>query len=128
MTPQLGDGGYCRNKRRQQAEGEHMTDEQSTVDGRTMTLRNAKPFPIFALACSVIILGSSLITGFSINTVVGLVLAVVSVLMLTRPLAILSPNNLVFLRPIGGEAKSVHFAPAEIEIRKNAIFVKDKKV
>lgn len=97
------------------------------TDDQPMTLRHAKAFPIFALVCAAIILFASLSIGFSLNTIFGLVLLAVGILMLVRPLGVLSPQSLVFFRPIGGEAKTIRFEPDQIEIRKNAIFINDKK-
>lgn len=98
-----------------------MTDEEP------MTLRHAKAFPVFALVCGAIVLFASLSIGFSLNTIIGLVSLVAGILLLTRPLGVLSPQSLVFFRPIGGEAKTILFEPEDIEVHKNAIVIHGKK-
>jgi hypothetical protein len=92
-----------------------------------MTLRHAKAFPIFAVVCGAFILFSTLVVGFSLNTIIGLVVLAVGILMLVRPLGILSPQSLVFFRPIGGEAKTIWFEPDDIEVHKKAIVIHGKK-
>jgi uncharacterized membrane protein len=80
------------------------------------------------LICSIFILYVSLLAGFSLNTITGLILLLVSILMLTRNIAIITPHEIQMLNLLGMTVKTYSYTPDQIVITNNSIYVNDKKV
>lgn len=93
-----------------------------------MVIKYAKPVPIFMIMSSIFILGVSFLVGFSLNTITGLILLPLGVLMLTQPALILTPQQIVWRNMLGKTVKTIPFLPDEVEVVKNAVYVRGKKV
>lgn len=93
-----------------------------------LEIKYKKIFPIFMLICSLFILYVSLLTGFSANTITGLILLLLSLLMLTRTVAVITQQEIQMLNLLGMIIKRYSYTPDQIVITNNSIYVNDKKV
>jgi hypothetical protein len=93
-----------------------------------VTVKYKKIYPIFMLSASLFILYVSLLVGFSVNTITGLVLLIISILMLTRPIAVITPNTIQMMNLMGMTVNNYHYNHENIAITNNSILVGNKKV
>ena len=93
-----------------------------------LTIKYKKAFPIFFLLCSAVILYAALVIGFTTNTIIGLILLPLSILMLIRSVIVITPNTIQMKNLLGMTVKEYSYAPEQISIRNNSVFVDDKKV
>lgn len=87
-----------------------------------------KIFPILMLICSIFILYVSLLTGFSLNTITGLILLLLGLLMLTRTVAVITQNEIQMMNLLGMTVKVYSYTPDQIVVANNCIYVDGKKV
>ncbi len=80
------------------------------------------------LAASIFILYVTLVAGFTLNSITGLVLLVVSILMLTRNIAVITPNEIQMMNLLGMTLKTYSYTPDQIVITNNSIIINNKKV
>ncbi|AUS99474.1 hypothetical protein CLI64_03190 [Nostoc sp. CENA543] len=93
-----------------------------------LEVKYKKMYPIFILICSILILYTSLLVGFSLNTITGLILLLVSLLMLTRTVAVITQNEIQMRNLLGMTVKVYSYTPDQIVVANNNIYVNDKKV
>ncbi|BAB75689.1 hypothetical protein ACN23B_20035 [Anabaena sp. FACHB-709] len=93
-----------------------------------LQVKYKKIFPIFMLICSIFILYVSLVAGFSLNTITGLILLLLSFLMLTRTVAVITPNEIQMMNLLGITVKTYSYTPDQIVIANNSVYVNGKKV
>ncbi|AFY35188.1 hypothetical protein [Calothrix sp. PCC 7507] len=93
-----------------------------------LEIKYKKILPIFMLICSMFILYVSFLVGFSVNTITSLILLVVSVLMLTRNLAVITPNEIQMMNLLGTTVKRYSFTPEQIVITNNDVYIDGKKI
>ncbi|MFK7804998.1 MAG: hypothetical protein AB8G95_25420 [Anaerolineae bacterium] len=84
-------------------------------------------FPIFLLACCAVMFWATLIAGPSASTITGVVLTIASILMLTRPIVVMTPNSVEWRNLIGRTAKTVSYKPDSIEVKENRVFIDGHK-
>jgi hypothetical protein len=94
----------------------------------SIEVKYKKIFSLFLFFASIFILYVSSIVGFSLNTITGVVLFFVSILMLTRPIAVITPNNIQMMNLLGMTVKNYPYKPEQILIKDNSISVNGKKV
>jgi hypothetical protein len=94
----------------------------------SIEIKYKKIFSLFLFFASVFILYVSFIVGFSLNTITGVILFFLSILMLTRPIAVITPNNIQMINLFGITGKSYPYTPDQILIKDNSISVNGKKV
>jgi len=93
---------------------------------RIMKIRYSTGFAVFILVAAAFVLGTSFITGASINTFTGALLAAVGIGYLTRPLAELTDRELTIL-PLIGPMKRV-YPVAGLRLVDGKIFNGQKRV
>lgn len=93
-----------------------------------LKIKYSKVVPIIILLCSLLTIYVALVAGFSINTFLGLILLLVSVGMLTRNIIIIKPNQILIKNLLGMTVKSYSYTPEQIEVKKNSVYVNQKKV
>jgi membrane-bound ClpP family serine protease len=93
-----------------------------------LQVKYKKIFPILILVCSIFILCVSLLTGFTPNTITGLILLLLGLLMLTRTVAVITPNEIQMMNLLGMTVKVYSYTPDQIVVTNNSIYVNDKKV
>jgi hypothetical protein len=91
-------------------------------------IKYKKIFSLFLFFASVFILYVSFIVGFSLNTIIGVILFLLSILMLTRPIAVITPNNIQMINLLGITVKNYPYIPDQILIKDNSISINGKKV
>jgi hypothetical protein len=98
------------------------------INQPTLDIGYKKVFPIFMLVCSLFILYVALLVGFTINTITGLILLPVSILMLTRPAISITPNEIQMKNLWGMVVKTYPYTRDRISLRNNSVYVGEKKV
>jgi hypothetical protein len=98
------------------------------INQPTLEIGYKKVFPIVMLLSSLFILYVALIVGFTINTITGLVLLPVSILMLTRPVISMTPNEIQMKNLWGMVVKKYSYTRDRISLRNNSVYVDEKKV
>ncbi|HIK05121.1 MAG TPA: hypothetical protein IGS40_10455 [Trichormus sp. M33_DOE_039] len=93
-----------------------------------LQVKYKKIFPILMLICSIFILYVSLLTGFSLNTITGLILLLLGLLMLTRTVAVITQNEIQMMNLLGMTVKVYSYTPDQIVVANNCIYVDGKKV
>ncbi|NJO15960.1 MAG: hypothetical protein HC877_09465 [Thioploca sp.] len=93
-----------------------------------LELKYNKIIPICILVASCFILSTSFLVGFSINTLTGLILLPVAILMLANPLVVITANEVHLKNLFGITLKNYSYNKSEISIKNNMLFVKDKKI
>ncbi|MCF4965798.1 hypothetical protein [Nostoc sp. CMAA1605] len=93
-----------------------------------LEVKYKKIYPIFIGVCSILMLYTSLLVGFSLNTITGLILLLVSLLMLTRTVAVITQNEIQMRNLLGMTVKVYSYTPDQIVVANNSIYVNDKKV
>ncbi len=94
----------------------------------SIEIKYKKIFSLFLFFASVFILYVSFIVGFSLSTITGVILFLLSILMLTRPVAVITPNNIQMINLLGITGKNYPYTPDQILIKDNSISVNGKKV
>jgi hypothetical protein len=94
----------------------------------SIEIKYKKIFSLFLFFTSMFILYVSFLVGFSLNTITGVILFLLSILMLTRPIAVITPNNVQMINLLGITVKNYPYTPDQILIKDNSIFVDGKKV
>lgn len=93
-----------------------------------LQVKYKKIFPILMLICSIFILYVSLLTGFSLNTITGLILLLLGLLMLTRTVAVITQNEIQMMNLLGMTVKVYSYTPDQIVVANNRIYVDGKTV
>ncbi len=94
---------------------------------QALPIKYSPVFPILILLSSLVILFTSLLIGFSTNTILGVALLFVSVLMLTRPILVLTPTAIEHRNLLGRVMRTSTFAENPPSIRDNALYMGGKK-
>jgi membrane-bound ClpP family serine protease len=93
-----------------------------------LTIKYKKAFPILFLLCSAVILYAALVVGFTTNTIIGLISLLLGILMLTRSVIVITPNTIQMKNLLGMTVKEYSYAPEQVSVRDNSVFVNDKKI
>lgn len=93
-----------------------------------IAVKYKKVFPILMLSSSIFILYVSLVVGFSLNTITGIVLLTLSIFMLTRPIALITSDSIQMKNLLGMTLKVYYYTPDNIVITNNSIIINNKKV
>jgi hypothetical protein len=87
-----------------------------------------KLFPIIIIASSTFILASSFIIGFSINTLLGFLLLALGILMLLRPAAVITKDEIELRSIFGMTLKRYPYSKSNISFKNKNLYIKDKKI
>jgi hypothetical protein len=87
-----------------------------------------KVIAIFFMACSIPILWVSLLVGPSLNTLTGILLFALSILFLSRPIAVITPTTIEIKNMLGFTLKVYPYTPNSIEMTKSGISLDDKQI
>jgi hypothetical protein len=93
---------------------------------RTMKIRYSTGFAVFILVAAAFVLGTSFVTGVSINTFTGALLVAVGIGYLTRPLGELTDRELTIL-PLFGPMKRT-YPVAGLRLVDGKIYSGEKRV
>jgi hypothetical protein len=85
-------------------------------------------FPIVGLCAAGFILVVSAMIGGSINTITGLILAVVSVLQLTVPVVVVTADEFQMRNLFGMTLRRVQYSPETVDVSQTVPRVEGKKV
>ncbi|BAZ41913.1 hypothetical protein NIES4101_78810 [Calothrix sp. NIES-4101] len=98
------------------------------IQHSNIEIKYKKALPVFLFLCSVFIFYVSSVAGFSLNTITGVILLILSMLMLTRPVVIITSNNIQMMNLLGITVKNYPYIPEQILIQDKSIYVDGKKV
>ena len=93
-----------------------------------LKIKYRKLFPIFFLVCGAFILYVALVIGFTPNTIIGIVLLPLGVLMLTRSVVSITRHTIQMKNLLGVTLKEYPYTPERVSIRNNSVYVEDNKV
>lgn len=91
-----------------------------------MKIRYKTGLPIGIIVCAVFILGTSALTGPSVNTLTGVIVLIAGIAYLIRPLAELSETELTVLALLGPLKR--RYPVGELRVVDGRIYSGDKKV
>src|SRR5215470_2254932 len=91
-----------------------------------MKIRYKTGLPIVILVCSCFILGTSVLTGLSVNTVTGAIAMIVGIGYLVRPLGELTDTELTLFALFGPLKR--HYPLAQLRVVDGRIYSGEKKV
>lgn len=95
---------------------------------QSLAIKYAPVFPALLLVSSLITLFASLLTGVTTNTVLAIVLPVLSILMFTRPIVVLNADGVEQRNLIGRVVKSFPYSTHAPAIRGNALYCGGTKI
>lgn len=93
-----------------------------------LEIKYKKMLPILLLVASVLNLGLSLVAGLTLNIVTGLVLLLVGILMLKRPVIVITPSEIQMKSLLGRTGKKHSYTPDQISLRSGSLYVNNKKI
>lgn len=98
------------------------------TDQTNLELKYLKAFPTFLLTCCALIFFSAFVTGFSMNTVTGLILLPIGILGLTQSIVTITPNEIQWKNMFGRTMKTFPYQAEDMEVKENKVFVGDEKI
>ena len=90
-------------------------------------VKHNKILPVVAIIASVFILGTSLVIGFSLNTVTGILFLIIGIAMLSRPAAVITKEQIEIKNLLGMTLKRYPYMSKDISFKNNNLYVNDKK-
>jgi len=92
----------------------------------TMKIRYSMGYALAILIASAFVLGTSILTGVSINTLTGVLLLAISIGFMVRPMAELTETELTLFALVGPVKK--HYPTAQLRLVDGRLYSGDKKV
>jgi hypothetical protein len=92
----------------------------------TMKIRYSTGFALAILICSAFVIGTSLLTGVSINTFTGVLMLAVSIGFMVRPMAELTERELTLFALVGPVKK--RYPADQLRVVDGRLYSGDKKV
>jgi len=99
---------------------------RARCSGATMKIRYSMGYALAILIASAFVLGTSLLTGVSINTLTGVLLLAISIGFMVRPMAELTETELTLFALVGPVKK--HYPAAQLRLVDGRLYSGDKKV
>ncbi|MCH2228562.1 MAG: hypothetical protein MK033_12390 [Candidatus Caenarcaniphilales bacterium] len=95
----------------------------------TLKIKYSKVFSIFIILSSLFTLYAFSIAGkFSLIAVVNYIFLIVGILMLTRPIALITHNNIIMMNLLGMKLKVYSYTPDELQVTNSMITLGDTKL
>ena len=95
----------------------------------TLKIKYSKVFSIFIILSSLFTLYAFSIAGkFSLIAVVNYIFLIVGILMLTRPIALITHNNIIMMNLLGMKLKVYSYTPDELQVTNSMITLCDTKL
>ncbi|MCG8572586.1 MAG: hypothetical protein MJB14_20835 [Spirochaetes bacterium] len=91
-------------------------------------IRNKKLLPIITIAGSCFILGTSFVIGVSINTLTGVILLILGILLLVNPAAVITKDEIQVRNVLGMTVKKHPYKPDEVSVTRAGISINNKKI
>jgi hypothetical protein len=94
----------------------------------TYEIKYNKAFPIIMIISSIFILGVSFLVGLSVNTITGIILLLIGILMYRNPIVVISQNEIAINNLWGMTLKTHTYSENEISFKDNNLYLNDKKI
>ena len=95
----------------------------------TLKIKYSKVFSIFIILSSLFTLYAFSIAGkFTLIAVVNYIFLIVGILMLTRPIALITHNNIIMMNLLGMKLKVYSYTPDELQVTNSMITLGDTKL
>ena len=95
----------------------------------TLKIKYSKVFSIFIILSSLFTLYAFSIAGkFSLIAGVNYIFLIVGILMLTRPIALITHNNIIMMNLLGMKLKVYSYTPDELQVTNSMITLGDTKL
>ena len=95
----------------------------------TLKIKYSKVFSNFIILSSLFTLYAFSIAGkFSLIAVVNYIFLIVGILMLTRPIALITHNNIIMMNLLGMKLKVYSYTPDELQVTNSMITLGDTKL